>query len=99
MRFFQPVGCLIVVCFGSLMLVAGCSSSARSDMGMVQGKITFQSKPLSGGSIHFFLDQEKVGSSMIRGDGSYAAEIPLGPVKVAIETLSVKYQDREVILK
>jgi hypothetical protein len=84
----------------SLLVLAGCSAQAgREGHAWIKGKITFQNKPLSGGSIHFFQDQEKVGSTMIRPDGSYTAEIPLGQVKVAIETVSVKYQDREAILK
>jgi hypothetical protein len=40
-----------------------------------------------------------VGSVMIRGDGTYAAEIPVGTIQVAVETVSVKYQDREEVLK
>ena len=89
-----PVG------LGLLLILAGCSAQAgREGFGMVSGKITFNNKPLTGGTIHFFQDQEKVGSFIIRGDGTYAAEIPIGPVQVAIETLSVKYEDRETVLK
>jgi len=68
-------------------------------MGVVEGRVLFQSMPLPGGTIHFFQGQEKVGSFMIRGDGTYAAEVPLGPVTVAVENVSVKYQDRDAILK
>lgn len=115
MRLSQPASCLSWLCLSwgrlptclrlatvpiGLMILAGCSSSAtRADMGLVEGKISFQNKPLPGGTIHFFQAQEKVGSFMIRGDGAYSAEIPLGPAKVAIETLSVKYQGREAILQ
>jgi len=84
--------------FGLLVVLTGCSAQAgRDGFGIVEGKITYQNKPLSGGSIHFFKDQERVGSFMIRPDGSYAAEIPLGQIKVAIETVSVKYQDRQAV--
>jgi hypothetical protein len=83
-----------------LLILAGCSTqTGRDGYGMISGKITFQHKPLTGGSIHFFQDQERVGSFMIRGDGTYAAEIPVGRVTVAVETTSVKYQDREEVLK
>ena len=94
---------LLIVAFGALLILPACSrSNYRDGFGQVQGTITVNSQPLSGGTIHFFLDQEKVGSFMIRGDGTYAAEIPLGTVKVAIETVTVKYQDRagrEAVLK
>jgi hypothetical protein len=100
MKWSQPVRWLLPVGFGSLLILAGCSDRAtRSGFAQVQGKITFQNKPLTGGSIHFFQDQKKVGSFMIRGDGAYSAEVPLGPVKVAIETVSAKYQDRQAVLK
>jgi hypothetical protein len=81
------------------LLLAGCSNQAiRDGFGLVEGKITYQNKPLGGGTIHFFQDQEPVGSTMIRGDGKYAAEIPLGQIRVAIETTSVKYHDRQAVL-
>lgn len=100
MQWLQSGRLLTSFGFGLLAMLAGCShSGARSDMGLIEGKVSFQNKLLPGGTIHFFQEQEKVGSFMIRGDGSYAAEVPLGPAKVAVETVSVKYQDREVILK
>jgi hypothetical protein len=100
MKWSQPAPWLLSVGFGSLLILAGCSDQAtREGFAQVQGKITFLGKPLTGGSIHFFQDQKKVGSFMIRGDGAYAAEVPLGPLKVAIETVSVKYQDRQALLK
>ena len=81
------------------LLLAGCSNQAiRDGFGLVEGKITYENKPLGGGTIHFFQDQARVGSAMIRGDGSYAAEIPLGQIRVAIETTSVKYHDRQAVL-
>ena len=103
MTLFSPRCRLLIVAFGALLIFSACSRpSYRDGFGQVQGTITFKNQPLSGGTIHFFLDQEKVGSFMIRGDGTYAAEIPLGTVKAAIETVSVKYQDRagrEAVLK
>lgn len=90
---------LVVVSVVLLLVLEGCSSSARNDMGVVEGKVLFQNKPLPGGTIHFFQGQEKVGSFMIRGDGTYSAEVPVGPSTVAVENVSVKYQDREAILK
>ena len=93
MKWLLPLG------FG-LLILAGCSrQNSREGFGIVEGKITFQGKPLTGGSIHFFQDQERVGSFTIRPDGSYSAEIPVGQVKAAIETLSAKYDDRETVMK
>src|SRR5262249_35772834 len=92
-----------ILAFSALLVFSGCSrQNYRDGFGQIQGTVTFKNQPLSGGTIHFFLDQEKVGSFMIRGDGTYAAEIPLGTVKAAIETVAVKYQDpagREAVLK
>lgn len=87
------------VLWSGILILAGCSAQGRDGHGTVQGSITFQNKPLSGGSIHFFLDQERVGSFMIRPDGAYSAEVPVGRVKVAIETVSAKYQDRGANIK
>lgn len=89
-----------MLCVGSLLILAGCSGeNYREGFGMIQGTITLDNKSLGGGSIHFFQDQEKVASFMIRPDGTYSAEVPIGQIKVAIETLSVKYHDREAVLK
>jgi hypothetical protein len=103
MTLLSPRCRLLIVALSALVIPSACSrQSYRDGFGQIQGTITFKSQPLSGGTIHFFQDQEKVGSFMIRGDGTYAAEIPLGTVKAAIETVTVKYQDRagrEAVLK
>ena len=94
MKMSRHVRCFLGI--GSFLILASCSGQGiRDGFGLVEGKITYQNNPVTGGSIHFFQGQEKVGSCMIRGDGTYSAEIPLGPVKAAIETVSVKYKDQE----
>jgi hypothetical protein len=91
---------VLVLSLGIGLLPAGCSgSSGREGFGMVQGKVTFQNQPVTGGTIHFFQDQEKKASAMIRADGTFSAEVPVGQITVAIETLSGKYQARDAAMK
>jgi hypothetical protein len=67
-------------------------------MGSILGKVTFQGTPVSGGTIHFIQGDRKTVLA-IRGDGAYSGEIPVGVYKVAIETESIKYRDREKMLE
>jgi hypothetical protein len=78
--------------------LAGCSSSARSEMGTVWGTVLYKEKPVTGGNIHFVQGKTKT-TLGIRGDGTYSGEVPVGPAKIAIETESVKYRDRDKMLE
>jgi hypothetical protein len=80
-------------------LQAGCSSEwERSNMGIIWGKVNIKEQPLTGGTIHFVQGDKKT-TLWIRGDGTYSGEVPVGPAKVAIETDTVKYRDREKLLE
>jgi hypothetical protein len=69
---------------------AGCGGRAAT--GEVYGKVTYNSKPVTAGTVKFFPEDggEPVGSA-IGVDGTYRATgVPVGRSKVAIETLHFK---------
>jgi hypothetical protein len=77
-----PVGVL-----GLLVLAAGCSSS-----GTITGKITYQGRPVTGGTVLFASADGKGNvSSQIGADGSYTInKMPAGLAKIAVETKSAQ---------
>jgi hypothetical protein len=92
---------IVLVMFLGLAAPPGCSSrTVRKDMGIITGKVIFQGAPLPGGNIHFFHGQDRPLGFPIRGDGTFVAEVPVGPARVAVETESAKYQgDRDEMMK
>jgi hypothetical protein len=91
---------LTLIVMPVVFLAPGCArTSGRTDMGSVQGTITYEGSPLRGGTIHFIQSRKTKISLWIRADGTYSGDVPLGPAKVAIETESVQYKDREFMLK
>jgi hypothetical protein len=68
-------------------LLVGCSSSAT-----VSGKVTYQARPLTGGTVLFTSTEGKGSrSAQIGEDGSYTIpNMPTGPVKIAVETKSAQ---------
>jgi hypothetical protein len=67
----------------------GCGSSSP---GTVSGKVYLKDKPLKGGNVTFLTADKKVSQiAKIGEDGSYTiGSIPAGPVKIAVETKSLK---------
>src|SRR5262245_19105480 len=62
-------------------LAAGCSPR----FGDVSGKVTFQGRPLTTGTITFYDQANGVTSSPIRVDGTYAVhKVRAGSVKIAV---------------
>jgi hypothetical protein len=92
---------VILVLLPGLWTLLGCSPrTARKDTGIVTGKVIYQGEPLPGGAIHFFWGNNQSRGVAIRGDGSFVAELPVGPVKVAVETDTAKYHgNREDMMK
>jgi hypothetical protein len=83
-----------------LPLLPGCAQgSGREGIGTVWGKVIFKGEPLPGGTIHFIHSKTSKTSLWIQSNGTYSGEIPVGAAKVAIETESVKYTDRDTMLK
>lgn len=72
------------------ILAIGCNNAKKS--GEVFGKITYNGKPVTAGTILFFPENggDPVGGT-VGPDGSYRATgLPLGRAKVAIETIKFK---------
>src|SRR5262245_8406822 len=88
-----------VACLG-LNSCVGCESRpTRPGYGTVHGNVYFQGKPLQGGVIHFLQGEKKLAALWINNAGIYSGEIPVGEATVAIETESVRFRDREFMLK
>jgi hypothetical protein len=69
-----------------LVLAVGCSSYAS-----VKGKVTYQGKALTGGTVLFTSPGKGSQTAIIGEDGSYSIDkIAAGPVKIAVETQSVQ---------
>lgn len=67
----------------SLLVVAGCGGEPR---GKLSGTVTFDNKPLSGGTVIFMTeDNSKTEHVPIQSDGKYSSDnIPLGKLRVAV---------------
>jgi hypothetical protein len=77
-RLLGPVGAVLV-----LAGATGCGGT-----GTITGKVTYQGRPLTGGTVLFTSASGKGSqSSPIGPDGSYTIEkMPTGPAKVAVDT-------------
>jgi hypothetical protein len=66
----------------SMLLVGtcGCGRTAK-----VTGKVAYQGRPVTYGSVMFFSPDKTVRSAAIEADGSYTVEgVPRGPVQIAV---------------
>jgi hypothetical protein len=80
-RFAVP-GLLALLC----LTATGCGSS-----GSVSGKVSFNGEALGGGTVVFTSEGQGSATSQIGPDGSYKIDkIPVGPVKIAVETKSAQ---------
>jgi hypothetical protein len=90
----------VLLLLPGFVLPSGCSRNGRENTGVITGKVIFEGAPLPGGAIHFFEGKKHLGGYMIRGDGSFVAELPVGTVLIAVETDSAKHKgDREEMMK
>src|SRR5437660_1764669 len=66
---------------------AGCAGS-----GTITGKVTYQGRPLTGGTVQFTSTKGRgTRTVQIGEDGSYTIpNMPTGPVKIAVETKSAQ---------
>jgi len=79
---------LLLAACGCLVLTAtGCSSGRRAT---VTGKVTYQGKPLTSGTVMFYTaDGSAGGSASIMPDGMYkAADVPVGEVTATVRTIA-----------
>jgi hypothetical protein len=66
----------------TLVLASGCGQRYSR----VHGKVTFQGKPVAGGSIFFLGEDNQSYSARIGADGSYTARsVPRGKVRVSVQ--------------
>ena len=67
-----------------LLAVCGCGNQLVN----VSGTVTYQAKPVKGGSVIFISTEGKPSvSTEIREDGTYTAEkVPVGTVKICVDT-------------
>ena len=78
---------LLITALAGLGALSGCGKSIAT----VEGKITYQGKPLSTGEIHFFGEDKSCRSGVIGSDGSYVVSAcPIGKAKVAIVSKTLK---------
>jgi hypothetical protein len=80
---------LLVVAAALALLppVAGCAGS-----GTITGKVTYQGRPLTGGTVLFTSTRGRgTRTAQIGEDGTYTiTDMPGGPVKIAVETKSAQ---------
>jgi hypothetical protein len=82
----------------SVMLIGvGCGKPT----GAVSGKVYFKDQPLKGGNVTFIsLDGKSSATVRIAEDGSYSVpEIPVGDVRIAVETKSLKPNPQKEMAK
>ncbi|MBI1918211.1 MAG: carboxypeptidase regulatory-like domain-containing protein [Planctomycetes bacterium] len=86
---------LVVLALVLLFGVIGCSKT-----GTVTGKVTYDGKTLTAGTITFTSDKEKGGSASaeINEEGEYKAErVPAGPCTVTVSTKAARERAKEVL--
>jgi hypothetical protein len=65
------------------LVAAGC----RSGSGSLSGTVTYQSKPLTGGSVIVYCSDRQIVHGVIGPDGRYAIpDVPRGPAVVTVQT-------------
>jgi hypothetical protein len=74
-----------------LVLAAGCTKGNRKANATVNGKVTYNNQPVTGGNIAFHAEGFAGITGLLRPDGTYAAtDLPVGvEVTVTIETESL----------
>jgi hypothetical protein len=82
-----------LLCLGSMVALAsaGCGGGAAAT---VSGKVLYKGAPLKGGNVTFVSTEGKTSiSAAIKEDGSYQlANVPVGAVKICVETESLRSQ-------
>ena len=75
------IGC----CGLALLAALGCSTES---VGLVQGTVTLDDKPLSGAGISFVLSSGNVVAATSDGGGSFQIEVPTGDCKIGVTARS-----------
>lgn len=81
----------------AVLLVALCGCGGGSNAGSVQGKVTLDGKPVTGGTLVFYSETGSY-SAGIRPDGTYSiTDMPPGDMTVTVETESVNPKNNKTV--
>lgn len=83
----RRLSCLVALCLLSLILT-GCKGGGKK--AVVHGKVTFDKKPMPGGTISFLsADGSRAASGAINAaDGSYRiADVPVGSMQITVQSV------------
>lgn len=90
MRWYNRVLVRKILVFGAFFLLLSLTLGCSGGKGKVNGKVTLDGQPLPAGTISFIPSNGSAVGAEIK-DGQYAVErVPVGDVKVTVETASVK---------
>jgi hypothetical protein len=79
---------LLLLALLVVVLTLGCQG--RRTVGRLSGTVTYQGKPVKGGTIAFFVKDNGVYPTFINPDGTYAVvDLPTGEATVTVETESL----------
>jgi hypothetical protein len=68
-----------------LLLICTLAAGCGKPRGIVSGKVTYQGKPLTAGSVLFTPEKGSVVDARIDGEGNYRAEnVPVGTAKISV---------------
>ena len=89
---------LATLCALVALLGLGLASRAEEkpkEVGKIEGKVNFKGQPLPGGTVSFHPEKGKPFVAQLQEDGTYSVkDVPVGAMKVAVETESVKKGDK-----
>jgi hypothetical protein len=83
----MTIGRLILILPLLVALAAGCGKGNPNAPASISGKVTYKSKPVTGGMITFHTNDAGINQVPIMPDGTYSYEgLPVGELKVSIDT-------------
>jgi hypothetical protein len=87
---------MVVAMIVTVPLLASAGDDKPVPAGSVEGTVTFEGKPLPGGTVAFHPAKGKPVVGVLRADGTYAIKtIPPGKYRVTIETDSAKPRPKD----
>jgi hypothetical protein len=96
-RFLRRAATAAVLLSVALLVSRSAADDKTPDIsGSIQGTVTFDGKPLPGGTVAFHREKGKPFIGLLQPDGTYAVKsIPAGKYRVTIETESAKPQPKD----
>jgi hypothetical protein len=80
-----------VLAVGLVLLLSLAVAAAKPASSVVKGSVTYKGQPITGGTIAFHPARGKPVKASLEADGTYYAKnVPVGEVKVTIETESLR---------